>query len=307
MELQQLESFIEVAKEGSFSKAAEKMYISQPTLSIRVQNLEKELHAALFIRSHAGIQLSPCGELFFPYAEQCMELMREGRKKLEGLMGSRIRIGAANPFSASVLPFLLPPLHRHFPEIKIEVTRTGFSEDIVKMLHYSRVDVGFVNEFHRLEGVEKFEHVELYQDDFVLVGGSMHPLCQTESIDPSQISRFGIVHLSSDTIITKIMKDFFASQSIKSFFGMEIHHISGIKEMVKTGEWLAFLPKVIVQDDLHAKTLVEVPVDCPTPTLTTSLIYHPYFPENGAIDFLKQEVLDIFQRHFTRAMKPCAS
>src|SRR6266542_4586380 len=110
MELGQLEAFIQVASHRSFSKAAEVLFLTQPSVTARIQSLEKELGEELFERSGRSVRLTDAGNTFLVYAQRALKDVQEGRDALEALRKTEVgslRIGSALTISAYVLPKIL--------------------------------------------------------------------------------------------------------------------------------------------------------------------------------------------------------
>ncbi|MDP8925327.1 MAG: LysR family transcriptional regulator, partial [Actinomycetota bacterium] len=96
MLLRQMECFLAVARLGNVSRAAEEMYLTQPTLTARIKALEEELGDQLFVRTSRGMRLTEAGREFLPYAERCMASLEEGRQRLgelRGASGGRLSLG----------------------------------------------------------------------------------------------------------------------------------------------------------------------------------------------------------------------
>ena len=127
MRLEQLDAFVEVARRGSVSRAAEALYVTQPTLTARVKGLEQELDAKLFIRSQRGMRLSDAGRAFLPYAERTVDTVSSGRRLLAELArgeSGQLALGAAPAVSTYVLPRILTRFRRTHPKVSLAV-RTG--------------------------------------------------------------------------------------------------------------------------------------------------------------------------------------
>ncbi len=105
-----MEGFLEVARRGNVSRAAEAMFVTQPTLTARLHALERELGEPLFARTRRGMKLTDAGRAFLPYAERAMRAVRDGRQALadaRSASAGRLVLGAAPAVSTYVLPALL--------------------------------------------------------------------------------------------------------------------------------------------------------------------------------------------------------
>src|SRR5256885_2908867 len=149
-QLQQIEGFLEIARRGSVSRAAEALYITQPTLTARLQGLERELGAKLFVRTPRGMRLTEAGHAWVPFAERAMRALVEGRDALEQVMtasAGHLVIGSAPAVSIYVVPGLLEKFVAAHPRVEVSV-RTGHSEDLVDLVLPEEVQVGLGREIH---------------------------------------------------------------------------------------------------------------------------------------------------------------
>src|SRR5213080_3965463 len=124
MLLAQVEGFLEVARRGNVSRAAEAMFVTQPTLTARLHALERELGEPLFARTRRGMRLTDAGRAFLPYAERAMRAVRDGRQALtdaRSASAGRLVLGAAPAVSTYVLPALLQRFAAAYPRIEVVV------------------------------------------------------------------------------------------------------------------------------------------------------------------------------------------
>lgn len=271
-------SFVEVARLLNFSKAADKLHITQSTMSARIQKLEQELGVPLFIRLGKSIRLSKYGETLLPYALQSIQAMQKGMKKIEEQKSDqtrRLTISAANPFAGIFLPPILAALHTLVPEISIQVLRnTGYSDEMYKMVMDSQIHLAFINNPHE-PGVYSEESavclIPLYEDDFVLVARPNHPLTGRDRVSTADIKPYPLLFMGQKTSISKHMLRYFEQQQMKQQDKLEINSIPGIKEMLKQTDMVSMFPRLIVRGDLENRDLVEIPMRQPAPPLVTYL------------------------------------
>src|SRR5438046_5415856 len=126
MEMNQLEFFRKVVEEGSFSKAAERVYRTQPAVSIAIRRLEEEIGAPLFDRSQKTPTLTDAGELVYDYARRILTLRDQAQNvvsELRSLQRGRVRIGANESTSLYILPHLILKYREQHPNVKVEIFR----------------------------------------------------------------------------------------------------------------------------------------------------------------------------------------
>ncbi len=139
--------FDAVVRMGSFSKAAQTLFISQPAVSQAVANLEKQLNTILFVREARGVKPTAEGQMLFEYINTGLSLIKSGEEKLEGLKTlseGELKIGAGDTISQYFLLPVLEKFHKVHPKIKIKVINRT-SPDTVNLLKSGKIDIGFVN------------------------------------------------------------------------------------------------------------------------------------------------------------------
>lgn len=140
-------AFYEVAQTGSFSKAAERMYITQPAVSHAIKQLEDRLGGALFFRTSRGAKLTAEGEVLFKFVSQAHHFLENGTKKIaemRNLMAGEVKIGAGDTLCRHYLLPYLESFHNEYPDVKIQVTNRT-TRETVSLLKEGRIDFGIVN------------------------------------------------------------------------------------------------------------------------------------------------------------------
>src|SRR6267143_2165764 len=181
MDLAQLQVFLTVARERSFSRAAEKLYRTQPAVSIAIRKLEESVGQPLFQRGARDAQLTDAGTLLCDYAERILNLRDEIQKGMEDLKGAgrgQLSFGVNESSIHALLP-ALARFRRLYPGVHIAVHRT-FSRDIPREVLNYRLDLGAVS-FVPQE--EKLAAVEIFRDELAFVVYPEHPLARRRSVD----------------------------------------------------------------------------------------------------------------------------
>ena len=149
MELRVLRYFLEAAREGNITRAAERLYVSQPTMSKQIKELEDELGAKLFIRSNYSIRLTEAGMLLRERAADIMELVDKTKnefKSLEEINSGDIYVGAAESYSISYFADALRDIQRSYPKIRCNIM-SGNMEDVCEKLDKGLLDFAIVMSF----------------------------------------------------------------------------------------------------------------------------------------------------------------
>src|SRR6266536_1784684 len=173
--LPQILAFLEVARRGNLSRAAEALYVSQPTLTARLKALESELGEQLFVRTRRGMRLTEAGEAFLPYAEHTVQAITDGRERLgelrRGIMGKLV-LGAPPTVSTYALPALLARFTAEHPGVRLTVT----TEEILELVLHDRVQIGLM----RALGSAEVDAVPVYSDSLLAVVSPGHRLAGRE-------------------------------------------------------------------------------------------------------------------------------
>ena len=170
MELKHLRSFVAVVRYGSFTRAAEKLYLSQPAVSAHVQALEEELGRRLIIRTTKSLEVTPKGQTVCRLAGSILELQRQIVEQCGRGSRTVIRLGASTIPSAYVLPQLLPEFGRLYPEVYFTVHQSN-SQGVADGLAEGLFDVGLLG----MAGDERLAYIPFCRDRIVLIQGKSLP------------------------------------------------------------------------------------------------------------------------------------
>ena len=184
----QVQAFIEVARTGNVSRAAEALYVTQPALTARIQALEKELGEALFVRTGRGVRLTDAGRVFLPNAERAVQAVEDGRQALSDLRSAsagRLALGAAPAVSTYVLPPILKRFTGLHPRVDVAV-RTGHSEEILAMVLNDEVQVGLVRTLRHPDIDSTSSYYELTQSLFLRGGVVAHTVMELDNIEAAK-------------------------------------------------------------------------------------------------------------------------
>jgi DNA-binding transcriptional LysR family regulator len=258
MELGQLEAFIQVAHHGSFSRAAEALFLTQPSVTARIQTLEKDLGEELFERGGRTIKLSDAGAVFLAYAERALKEVQESRDALESLRNAELghlRIGSALTISAYVLPGLLKKFRSCYPGVAVSV-RTGRSDLIMEMVLGDETQVGLVRGLYHPE----LETVHLYDDEVVLVTHPEHEFAAQGCASIEDVGRQPLIFFDKGSSYFGLIHGYFRDAGIVPAHAMELDSMEASKKMVEEGLGIAILPRVSVEREVGLGLLVEVEV-----------------------------------------------
>jgi DNA-binding transcriptional LysR family regulator len=272
LDLAQLEIFLCIAEEKSFSRAAEKMLRTQPALSIAIKRLEEELGEPLFDRSSKSGTLTEAGRILLSYAQRMINMRDEAKdaiSELRGMFRGRLTIGANESTSLYLLPKLLLEYRRRHPQIKIEVFR-NISEKIPSEVLERNLDFGFLS-FDPMH--PSLQSLEVHRDELVLVVPPKHHLAGRKQVMVKDLGNEQFVAHNVKTPARTRIFDFFAQHRTPLNICIELATLETIKEFVKLEVGLAILPRLAVEEEIKSGELIEVPVKGMKIEKTLRLVY----------------------------------
>ena len=254
----QVQAFLEVARTGNVSRAAEALYVTQPALTARIQTLEKELGETLFVRTGRGVRLTDAGRVFLPCAERAIQALKDGRQALTDLRSAsagRLALGAAPAVSTYVLPPVLKRFALLHPRVDVAV-RTGHSEEILAMVLNDEVQVGLVRTLRHPDIVA----TPLYDDELVLVSNPQHRFARRGIVDLDEVGRERLVMFDRTSSYYDLTQSLFLRGGVVATSMMELDNIEAAKKMVEEGLGVALLPKVSVAREVAAGLLSRIEI-----------------------------------------------
>lgn len=256
MDLGSLQVFLTVARERSFSRAAEKLYRTQPAVSISVRKLEDWVGQPLFIRGTGAGKLTEAGTLLVAYAERMLNLREEARRSLEDLEGLR-RGRLALGVNESSIHALLPALERFrkkYPKVEIAIHRV-FSRDIPREILNYRLDIGIAS-YRPSDGA--LASIEFLRDDLTFVVPPKHRLAKRRKVSIRDLGdEVFIAHIVASPYRERVIQ-LFARHRVPLRMEVEMPTIESIKRFVERGMGVAIVPRMCVQREVDGGQLVEV-------------------------------------------------
>jgi DNA-binding transcriptional LysR family regulator len=259
MELTQLEFFIKVVEEGSFSKAAERVYRTQPAVSIAIKRLQEEIGAPLFERSQKAPELTELGELVYDYAKRILALRDqtlEAVAELKSLDRGRVRIGANESTSLYLLPHLILAYRALHPNILVEIFRHT-SDRLPREVLDRNVDFALLA-FQPVDS--DLESFPVLRDELVLIMHPDHALSKRDSVSVKELGTESFLAHNVKTGSRHKVMETFALQHTPLNITLELATVETIKRFVQLKIGISFVPRMCVADELKRGTLVSIPV-----------------------------------------------
>jgi DNA-binding transcriptional LysR family regulator len=258
MELGQLQAFVQVAQLGSFRRAAEVLFLSQPTVSARIQALEHALGEVLFERTTRSVRLTEAGRLFLEHAQRSIHALDEGKVRLAELRKSTagiLRVGAARAVGTYVLPKMLARFGQRFPEVEVFI-RTGRSADVVTMVLNNEVQLGL----GRFMQHPELTSAHLYNEEIVLVTEPNHPFTRAERVTLTDVAREPLILYDPGSFYYNAITSACQQAGIVPNVAMQLDSIEATKKMVELGLGISFLQRSAFEREQQAGLLAHVPI-----------------------------------------------
>jgi DNA-binding transcriptional LysR family regulator len=268
----QLEAFVQVAAHHSFSRAAEILQLTQPSITARIQALERELGEKMFERGGRSVRLTDAGTILLPYAERMLQMLREAKEGVEevrSVQAGSLRLGSALTISTYVLPRILHTFHSRYPDVDV-VVRTGRSDQVLNMLLSDEVQVGLVRSLIH----PHVETINLYADEVILVANPDHPFAANRQATIEEVGSQSVILADRGSSYYGLIHGLFRQAGVVPNVVMELDSMEATKRMVEEGLGIALLPKVCLERELKRGLLAEVAItNAPAISRQIALIY----------------------------------
>ncbi|MEE8242894.1 MAG: selenium metabolism-associated LysR family transcriptional regulator [candidate division NC10 bacterium] len=245
MNLSQLKAFLAVAQDRSFSRAAEKLYLTQPAVSKQIQALEEGLGMRLFDRVGRSILLTEAGNILHDHAHivfQTLEEARETITQLRGLQRGHLRISAASTIGTYMLPQPLGELKAQFPGIEISLAITNKAQVVQQVLNHE-VELGFVGP--PVEPAE-LEREEYLLDELVLILAPTHRLAREESVGVAELAEEVFILREQGSGTREIMEEELGRVHLSLKKAMELGSTEAIKQAVAANLGVSIVSKFAI-------------------------------------------------------------
>lgn len=243
MDLHQLKVFREAARSGGFTRASEKLHLSQSTVSLHIKRLEEELGTLLFRRAKRRVQLNKAGERLLPYVERVFQELQNADsavRELSRVERGTIRIGSGATTVTYLLPKILGVFQRRYPQVELIVV-TGSTESLLQSIEQQVLDIAVV--MQPVKPGPQIEIVPMLREELVFVVGNEHPLAQKKTaIDASEIGDTPFISYFRDSMMQRIVDSHLSAIGVIPRVKMEMENIEAIKSLVRAGLGAAILP-----------------------------------------------------------------
>ena len=255
-----MRTFREVAETLNFTKASEKLHLTQSAVSHQIKALEEEFGVPLFIRGKRGVILTDAGKVALEYAERILDEAEEMRKRVIGrekaLVG-RVRVAAAT----QALVYLFAPLFEEFMDANESIDlvfRTTVSTDqTIEDILNGVVDVGFAS---LPVYSPNLDVVELFKDELVLVVGKKHRLAKFKEVSISELEKERWILFERGASIRRATDKFFKKVKVEPEMALESNDTYFIKLMIEHGLGVSLIPSWAVREEIENNKLEQVKI-----------------------------------------------
>ena len=272
MEFREINTFLEIAKQGSFSKAASVLGYTQAAVTIQIRQLEKELGVRLFDRIGKKVTLTHQGVVFSRYASRLMTDLSQVKYALKesDVLTGKLRIGAIESVCASILPGLIGQYHRLHPQVSISI-RTDSPDLLLEWLNRNELDLVFLLDKRRFHPhwIKALDE----PDRVIFVTSADSPLAG-QTLALWELIRHPLILTEKNASYRSILEQHLASLGLEAQPFLEIGNTEFIIQLLKTGAGISFLPEFTVREDLAKGTLSQIQVPGFTPDIWKQIVYH---------------------------------
>lgn len=256
IDLNALVAFVAVASEGSFSRAAANLYLTQPAISKRIAALEQDLGAPVFDRIGRGIALTEAGRALLPRARDILQGVDACRRvvaDLSGTVSGPLKIGTSHHIGLRRLPPLLRHFTRAYPAVDLDI-RFMDSEQVCAAVAEGMLELGVVT--LPLSPAPQLRAEPLWDDPLVVMLAPDHPLAGMTPLSPEALAAHPAILPEADTYTRMLIEQAFAQRGLKLKVRLQTNYMETIRTMVAVGLGWSLLPRTLAGPDLIA---VEVP------------------------------------------------
>ncbi|WP_184183140.1 LysR family transcriptional regulator [Paenibacillus sp. JGP012] len=257
MNVENIEAFVYINHYGSFNKAAEVLFLSQPSVTARIQSLERELGCKLFDRLGKQIVLTDEGRKFLPYAQQVLQVLQKGRQKIQQRRTTpeALRLGSTVSVSNYVIPDFLPRIKATYPEVNIKLTTATTDQLIAKLLGHE-IDLAFVRKVMH----PAIRTVAFYEDPIQLYVYKDHPFIERGHVSMEALREQQLVFFECGSLDWLRIHRAFDSLEHPPDITYHVDNSETAKKLVMQGAGIAFLPGLTVKKEVQRQELFPIQI-----------------------------------------------
>ncbi|MGF1515185.1 MAG: LysR family transcriptional regulator [Elainellaceae cyanobacterium] len=309
--LDQLRILRAIAAEGSFKRAADSLYVSQPAVSLQVQNLERQLDVPLFDRGGRRAQLTEAGHLLLKYGDRILSLCQETCRAIEdlqNLQGGTLIIGASQTTGTYLLPRMIGRFRQTYSDVAVQLhvhstRRTAWS------VANGQIDLAIIGGEVPPELQDPLDISPYAEDELALILPAFHPLSRSATIQKDDLYKLKFIALDSQSTIRKVIDKVLSRSGIETRrlkIEMELNSIEAIKNAVQSGLGASFVSISAIEKELQMGVLHRAKIDGLVVTRILSVIINPNRYLSKAAEAFVKEILPQFSKPDSGPKPPVA-
>lgn len=258
MDFDQLETFLEVARHASFSRAAEKRFRTQPAISSQIRSLEEEVGAKLFDRSGGKVALTAAGKVFQQYADEALAARKTiitTLGEMERVPRGEIVVGANEATCLHILPEVFAEFKKLYPNVGVHISRLERGKILESVIDNS-VDFGVVS---TPVDDKRLTVVVIHRDELVIIAPPGHPLSRMKEAGIAEVVRFPLL-LPRIGRTRDAIENLFHERHLKPRISMELDSSELLKRFVAADVGVGFIARTNVVEDVKAGALTAIPM-----------------------------------------------
>jgi DNA-binding transcriptional LysR family regulator len=300
--LDQLRILKAIAAEGSFKRAADSLYVSQPAISLQIQNLERQLDVPLFDRGGRRAKLTEAGHLLLSYGEKILSLCQEtcrAIEELQNLQGGTLIVGASQTTGTYLLPRMIGLFRKQYPDVAVQLhvhstRRTAWS------VANGQIDLAIIGGEVPAELHDSLMIQPYIEDELALILPVFHRFAKQETIYKEDLYKLQFIALDSQSTIRKVIDQVLTRSNIdprRLQVEMELNSIEAIKNTVQAGLGAAFVSTSAIEKELQMGVLHQAKIEDVVVRRMLSVIINPNRYQSKAAEAFIRDILPLFSTH----------
>jgi DNA-binding transcriptional LysR family regulator len=291
MDFKQIQYFIALFEDGSVTRAAKRLNIVQPALSMQIAKLEDELHQQLFERSGHGMAPTAAGRLMYRLFLPIMRDLAHARQQLvqrDAVVSGHVSIGLIASVTESVLPDSLARFHALYPHVEVTVA-DGFSATFVDWVSGGQLDAALIN---KPRSRLSLDSQPLLDEEMVLAASTAHGPELPHAIELAQLPELELVLPTKRNGLRGVLDTALQHEDVLLSPRIEIDVLSTIVKLVETTRFTTILPRIAVERAVRRGTLFAYPILAPRIVRHIVRVSHPRRPLSAAAEALIGVIAD---------------
>nr|QCI07138.1 Transcription regulator of Rubisco operon [Hypnea pannosa] len=297
--LDQLRILKAIIKEGSFKRAADSLYVSQPAISLQIQNLEKQLGIPLFERTNKQARLTEAGNLLLRYGNRILALCEETCRALDdvqNLQGGTLVIGASQTTGTYLMPRLIGLFRQRYPQVNVQL-QVHSTRLISWSVANGQIDLAVIGGEVPSELKDVLQVTSYAEDELALILPTSHTFSRLSDIQKEDLYHLRFIALDTESTLRKVIDKVLNQHDIDSSrfkIEMELNSIEAIKNAVQSGLGAAFVSVSAIAKELELGILHWARIKNVTIKRMLSIIVNPNRYKSKAAETFSQEILTLF-------------